>query len=214
MENTPAQNESRPPFSGTAIILLIIAIIVILGAAALFLLRRPNQPTMPTINDIKTNTKTPTTTNTAPSTTTIPNAIKTPETPTSTTEIPKFSSREELAIACGLKASDAASVYNVGERITVFINDPVYICDPTKFMNPLTLTAKEFGDSRCPSGVQCIWAGEQNVKIDAFMLGGSDTLNLSTLRAKTAKFRAFTIILHEINDGKGGTYAEIETNHE
>ncbi len=57
-------------------------------------------------------------------------------------------------------------------------------------------------DSRCPAGVQCIWAGNARVRIDAIFDGETQKLRLNTtVDPKTGAAFGFTIELLDVMPG-------------
>lgn len=203
METSPNQNPSTPEkkttsISGIAIALIASAALITLGATALFVLRRPNQPTMPAVSDIKTNVKTQTDT-------TIP---KPTPTPTST-------SQEGTTTTAPAQISEADETILLGDTFQIFKGDTVKIRIPPNTNPRWSIKAISFGDSRCPAGVQCIWAGEQNVTLtitDLIARTAPQDITLGTERNPNQSIFGLTLKLKTIEDGKGGTYAEIETN--
>ncbi|MFA4955167.1 MAG: hypothetical protein WC641_07715 [Patescibacteria group bacterium] len=123
------------------------------------------------------------------------------ETPTSTAENPTISNTTEVP------------TYKSGDTIRLFEGDVVYISSEKENGLPYRLKADGFTDSRCPAGVQCIWAGERGVDL-GLTLADTDGLNKSFfLKEKTAPTSTveglkFTLIT--IDDSKGGTYADIK----
>ncbi len=198
---TPATQEpekKESSLSGVALALIALAALLIFGATALFVLRRPNQPTMPAVSDIKTNTKTPTTTNTIPPATQVPTTTA----PTSTTT------------PSTTPVVDNDETITLGETFQIFKGDTVTIKLPNQTSPRWSVKALSFGDSRCPAGVQCIWAGEQNITLtvtDLVARVAPQDITLGTERNPNQTLYGLTLKLKTIEDGKGGTYAEIET---
>jgi hypothetical protein len=78
-----------------------------------------------------------------------------------------------------------------GSSITLRLNEQA------KFIDGLTVTLAEINDSRCKSGVVCIWAGELSSQFK--LLGGNikqDTqIRLGTITAKSATRDGYTFML-------------------
>jgi hypothetical protein len=203
METLPNQTPSTPekkttPFSGIAMVTIAVAALITLGATALFVLRRPNQPTMPAISDIKTDSKTQTDTSSMPKPT--PTPTSTPQLETTTTVPTQIIETDETIL--------------LGETFQIFKGDTVKIRIPSNTNPRWSIKAISFGDSRCPADVQCIWAGEQNVTLtitDLIARTAPQDITLGTERNPNQSIFGLTLKLKTIEDGKGGTYAEIET---
>ena len=63
------------------------------------------------------------------------------------------------------------------------------------FSDGLSLTLKEINDSRCPKGVQCIWAGELSPLFIASTNGSSDEIRLGTVRQASVSLKGHTYSL-------------------
>jgi hypothetical protein len=67
--------------------------------------------------------------------------------------------------------------------------------DAVVFSDGLSLTLKEINDSRCPQGVQCIWAGELSPLFLASTNGSSYEIRLGTVRQATVSLKGHTFSL-------------------
>lgn len=92
-----------------------------------------------------------------------------------------------------------------------FEGDEKTVRDP-KTGHQWKIRAISFGDSRCPVNVVCVWAGERTVTLDVTDLtsGRTERVTLGTSRATGATVLGLKLTLIEIDDGKGGVYAEIK----
>lgn len=197
-----AAPSNRQAMSGGMVALIILALLVILGAIFLFVLRRPNQPTMGTLDTTITDTPT----------TTIPTGTSTAQNPMATSTQATSSTSPGFAEDEDIGGTDNA--ITLGETFQIFKGDTITILQPKREMPRWNVTAKEFSDSRCPAGVQCIWAGEQSVTLivtDLIARTAPMEITLGTARNKSLTTYGLTLTLSAIEDGKGGTYAEIET---
>ena len=64
-----------------------------------------------------------------------------------------------LFTAMGCEKNTVDQTFTIGEESTFRLNQIDYSAD-----GQYTLLIKEITDSRCPEGVQCIWAGEVSLK--------------------------------------------------
>ncbi len=96
-----------------------------------------------------------------------------------------------------------------GQTVQLFAGDEVTLGDATRSYR---VKAMEFTDSRCPEGVQCIWAGERGVRLEITNLlnDKKEDMKLGTVTAKTLDIMGITGTLIEINDEKGGPYARVK----
>ena len=120
--------------------------------------------------------------------------------------------QETSTSTTGCVGPDGAPGHFFGERVNLFLNDGNAFCKDTEHVGQLTITARAFGDSRCQPGVKCVWAGEQTVTIEARTEGQNsqmETFTLGTVRAKSGILFGHTVTLNEIDEGKGGTYADV-----
>lgn len=99
------------------------------------------------------------------------------------------------------------STHRLGETVRFFLRDDHLF--PTA-SSSIAVTATEFTDSRCPAGVQCIWAGERGVRFHLTdqSTGETQDLQLGTVRATTGTALGLVFTLKEIVDAEGGTYAD------
>ena len=74
-----------------------------------------------------------------------------------------------LAVACGAQSTAP----EFGKNVAVRFNAVVRIPSDTTTVRFTGVT----GDSRCPSGAQCVWAGDAAV---AFLVGGAQQVTLHT----------------------------------
>jgi hypothetical protein len=112
----------------------------------------------------------------------------------------------------GCVGSDGVTGHYFSERVNLFLNDANAFCENGQHLGTFVVTATAFGDSRCKPGMQCIWAGEQTVTLESKENGTKapiQTIILGTMRARSGKLFGHMITLHEIDDGKGGTYANV-----
>lgn len=84
-----------------------------------------------------------------------------------------------LAAACGAQSTAP----KFGENVTVRVNAAVRIPSDTTTVRFIGVTA----DSRCPSGAQCIWAGDAAV---VFLVGGTQQVTLHTNDGAASAFVA------------------------
>lgn len=199
----PTATPTKPPSSAATVALLILAAIIILGAMFLFFIRRPNQPTMEAVSDLK---NTPATT--IPTTTT-------QESPTQNTT---STNQETTSTSPGIPEDEdiggTDNAITLGETFQIFKGDTVTILQPKREMPRWNVTAKDFSDSRCPAGVQCIWAGEQSVTLvvtDLIARTAPQEITLGMVRNASQTVYGLNLHLSAIEEGKGGLYAEIET---
>lgn len=80
-----------------------------------------------------------------------------------------------------------------GELVSFKLNDSV------TFSDGLNIVLKEINDSRCPKGVQCIWAGEIS---GSFVLTGAEfsspgEVRLGTLNKKSIVLNGYTFSLKD-----------------
>ncbi len=76
-------------------------------------------------------------------------------------------------------ASGSAAVFN--DVITLAVHDRV------QFSDGLTVQLLEINDSRCPAGVQCIWAGELSARLE--ISGGKAGTTTAEMRLGTSRNR-------------------------
>lgn len=84
-----------------------------------------------------------------------------------------------LAAACGAQSTAP----KFGEKVTVRFNAAVRVPSDTTSVRFIGVTA----DSRCPSGAQCVWAGDAAV---AFLVGGTQQVTLHTNEGAASAFVA------------------------
>jgi len=84
-------------------------------------------------------------------------------------------------------------VMEFGKAITFKLNDKV------AFSDSLEMTLKEINDSRCPAGVQCIWAGEISglFIVSGGSLSVSKEIRLGTVNNKSIFLEGYTFSLEE-----------------
>ncbi len=80
-----------------------------------------------------------------------------------------------FVVACGAQSTAP----KFGENVTVRYNAAVRIPSDTTTVRFTGVTA----DSRCPSGAQCIWAGDAAV---TFLVGGTQTVTLHTTEGQSS----------------------------
>ncbi|MCC7357717.1 hypothetical protein IT408_04425 [Candidatus Uhrbacteria bacterium] len=208
MDTLPNQTPTTPkknPTQYSRVIMALIALIalVTLGATILYVLRRPNQPTMPAVSDIKPEAKVSKTIVPPLAENKIDNEKATPEPSTVTTT---------ASITTPNKENDAN--ITLGETFQIFKGDAINISLPNQTHPRWNIKAISFSDSRCPVGVQCIWAGEQTVTLlitDLVARVAPQDITLGTTRNTNQSVYGINLTVKTIEDGKGGTYAEIET---
>lgn len=73
------------------------------------------------------------------------------------------------------------------------------------------IQVQQFTDSRCAKGNTCIWAGERGVilLVTDTASNQTSTVTLGMVSARSAKAFGLTFTLKEVDDEKGGTYADI-----
>lgn len=133
----------------------------------------------------------------------IPSEITVPAKPTSTAPTTAPATTTEAA------QPEEIPTYTLGETVVLFQNDEA-VYRGRKAGQTFKITALEFSDSRCPKGVQCVWAGELGVKLRVTDGKDSQDFYLGMVRAKTASTMGLKFTLIEIDDGKGGFYAKIK----
>jgi hypothetical protein len=187
--------EPHPSKSSTPIKIALIVLFALLLGAATFLVVWPRLSRAPATSPQNT---------TSTEGNIVPPLGETPEvvtpTTTGTPTMPTPSINEPVTI-------------NRGSADVWFVGDEKIIRDP-KTGHLWSVRAVEFGDSRCPANVVCIWAGEQTVTLDVKDLstGRTERIILGTSRGRTASANGLTLNLIEIDDGKGGVYAEIKVD--
>lgn len=82
--------------------------------------------------------------------------------------------------------------------------------NPITFPDGLSVLLKEINDSRCPQGVQCIWAGELS---GIFTLSGgnftaSKEINLGAINNKKIILEGYTFSLHNITENSATILVE------
>lgn len=197
--NTPTDNTLEPA-SGTrssgATAAIVAAIVIILGVIGWILVG----PARDRWNEATREAPHATTTASAPVTatatdgTTVPNPA-TPETPAP-------------ALPFG-----ADQVLAIGAPAQLFEGDVAIFATSTAAQGIL-VTVKGFTDSRCPADVQCIWAGERGVTLEIVDLRTGQKSEISLKERTNPKVVLFgrTFVLTDVEDGKGGDYAEIQVD--
>jgi len=107
-------------------------------------------------------------------------------------------------------STQAEPEYRKGDTMRLFQGDEVLLW--SQGVPRYRLQAVGFTDSRCPEGVQCIWAGERGVDLQAMPEGTKAQPQNLILRERTAASAALgdlKLILVATDDEKGGTYADI-----
>jgi hypothetical protein len=106
---------------------------------------------------------------------------------------------------------EATTTHDLGETVQFFLNNDTIFRDPKNPERRFTVTAIEFLDSRCPTGVTCIWQGELGVRLRVIDQRTGQTMEvyLGLVRARTATVLGLRFLLNDIDEGKGGTYADI-----
>ncbi|MFH1621412.1 MAG: hypothetical protein ABIB04_05020 [Patescibacteria group bacterium] len=101
---------------------------------------------------------------------------------------------------------------NLGDTADFFLHDQIIYSDPKNLNRSYEIEVIDFTDSRCPKDAVCVWAGERGVrlKITDKQNGNSQEIYLGVMRANSVKIMGLTFTLLEIEDGKGGTYAQIK----
>jgi len=140
--------------------------------------------------------------------------VQLPMTTSTATAVQTATTTQETSTSSttGCLGPDGAPGHFFGEHVILLLNDGNAFCKSTEHVGQFTVTARVFGDSRCQPGMQCIWAGEQSVTIEARTEGQNsqmETFTLGTVRAKSGILFGHTVTLNEIDEGKGGTYADV-----
>ncbi len=196
--NTPTDNTLEPA-NGTrssgAAAAIVAAVVIILGVIAWILVGPARDRWNQAANEAPHATSTAPV-STPPSTdgTTAPTSTV-PETPSST--LP-FGADQVLAL---------------GVPAQLFDGDAVIFATSTAAEGTL-VTVKGFTDSRCPADVQCIWAGERGVTLEVTNLRTGQKSEISLKERTNPKVVLFgrTFVLTDVEDGKGGDYAEIQVD--
>ncbi len=184
---------TRPPFAFAQMALLMLAVLVILGAAVLYFIRFPNEKSMKSLLEKPT----------------IEKPIQLPAIFTTTGTTPTPPPTKPIVTTSTPTTPNQPTLAEFGEHLQLFEGDEIMI-NTSGTKTGLRITAKNFIDSRCQKGVQCIWAGERAVNLevsDGF--GKVFNVYLGTTRSPSATVLGSTIHLVFIDDAKGGTYAEI-----
>jgi hypothetical protein len=181
--------------------ILTLALLFALGVLAyLFawpmLQKTQTPPTPPAV--IQTQSPTP-----PPSETSPPSPVATTTPVAATTTVP--------AQPTTPKAYGGLDVYKFGDKVQLFTGDQVAFSDDVTSNRALKVSVTGFTDSRCHAGAQCVWAGEQGVNLHVIHVetGQEQDVYLGLVRAKTATVFGHLFTLNEIDEGKGGIYAEI-----
>jgi hypothetical protein len=196
--NTPTENTLEPA-NGTrssgAAAAIVAAVVIILGVIAWILLG-PARDTWSAATQPAPNATSTVSTSTPPSTdgTVVP-ASTVPETPAS-------------ALPFG-----ADQVLALGVPAQLFEGDVTIFATSTAAQGTLVVM-KGFTDSRCPADVQCIWAGERGVTFEVTNLRTGQKSEISLKERTNPKVVLFgrTFVLTDVEDGKGGDYAEIQVD--
>jgi len=134
-----------------------------------------------------------------------------PETPAATgTALIATSTLELPSAATGTAAE--TDKHKLGETVRFYQGDAISILNNNGFPT-YWISAMEFTDSRCPNGVQCIWAGERGIRLQVTLIGTKalpQQIMLSETTRRSAQVSGLKLTLVEIGDAKGGTYAEIK----
>lgn len=112
--------------------------------------------------------------------------------------------------SAGTSTREDPTEHRKGEIVRLFRGDSIAIKEDGS--PSITIDVLDFTDSRCPAGVQCIWAGERGVVLDVTKdaTEGNASVILRTTTAKKGTAYGLVLTLIEIGDGKGGTYADIK----
>jgi hypothetical protein len=106
----------------------------------------------------------------------------------------------------------APTTHHLGDTVQFFLHDSAIFTDPKNSQQSFTVTAAEFTDSRCPQGVECIWAGELGVRLTVTPTASStsEDVRLGMVRAKTADAFGLHFMLNDIVESEGGTNATVK----
>lgn len=195
----PSSLEPAPP-SGTALkkIIIVVGLLLLaglLGTAIYYLPRLTATKKTPVAPVVQTNPPVVPT----PPVVVAPEATSTPAEVATTTEPVATSTPVELP----------PGNIAFGQTVQLFAGDEVTLGDATRSYR---VKAMEFTDSRCPEGVQCIWAGERGVRLEITNLlnDKKEDMKLGMVTAKTLEIMGLKGTLIEINDEKGGPYARVK----
>jgi hypothetical protein len=186
MENTPSPVQTSSPDKTTITplqwALIGLGIIIVIGLG-IFAWSRRNEPA--TQEQVQATTTQPS-----------GSVLSGTDTNTTTIEIP----------------TEGDIVYVLGQTASVLEGDVISVVDPKDANRGVQVETKNFTDSRCQEGVQCVWAGERGVNLSVTnkQTGEKMDVYLGTERAKTADAFGFKFTLVDIEDGKGGPYAEFK----
>lgn len=177
---------------------LIAIFVVIFAATALLFLKNPLQGLFPQKTAIPV---------VKPESTPAPQPILPPPAAvtTSALETPTMISQTQTY------QTETTSTRALGETVQFFLNNDIVFHDPKNPNRRFTVTVVEFTDSRCPKGVTCIWTGElgARVRVRDQQTGQTQEVSLGMLRNTAASALGLRLILREIDEGKGGTYADM-----
>lgn len=103
----------------------------------------------------------------------------------------------------------APTIHRLGETVRLFADDSAIFKNGAG--TAFNIKVQQFTDSRCAKGNTCIWEGERGVilLVTDTATNQTATVSLGMVRARTAKAFGLTFTLKEVDDEKGGTYADI-----
>jgi len=204
MDNATDQTPKTTDVSKRSLLALALPVVILVAAGVAFLVwsgwtRTAGETSTPGSPTATSPTPGPTDQAQAPE---APNQTATAPAPTSTSGIP--------AGATGTAAT--ADDRQLGGTVRLFQGDVFNLLE--KDGSPAhRISAVGFTDSRCPEGVQCIWAGERGVELQVAPIGTQDMprqITLSETTRRTAQVPGLKLTLIGIDDGKGGTYADVK----
>lgn len=203
-QNKPAVQPDRPAPKSRAVAAFIIVVVILLIAAGVAFVIWANQgsqkgePSKGAAPALGQATSTPAPQEQIPGT---PVATGTSPTATST----------PVAVPSASSTTFGVNDFHRGDTANLFLDDEVRVWDNN--FPAFRVTAKNFTDSRCPKDVKCIWAGERGVEIEVVLEGTEaqpQRITLAETTRRTAQAFGLKMTLVSIDDGKGGTYAEVK----
>ncbi len=124
------------------------------------------------------------------------------------TSTPPIAHNETTSTSAVQATSTAPTIHQLGESVVLFKNDAALFAGHNG--HTYTIIAMNFNDSRCPAGVQCVWAGELGMTL-RIQKSTSESVDvyLGMSRAKSVTAYGLNIHLNDISEEKGGFAATI-----